>query len=77
MYMFMELGSIINPRRACAGGLRYLSCVSVCVTVTTLASTSFVSTFRVRYVQISCRLFSIFNSWIFDKTVVLDVSSVS
>ena len=25
----------INPQRACAGGLRYLSCLSVCVSVTT------------------------------------------
>ena len=33
-----------------------------------LASTSFVSTFQVRYVQLSCRLFLIFDSWIFDKT---------
>ena len=24
---------LINPRRACAGGLRYLSCVSVCLSV--------------------------------------------
>ena len=26
---FMELRSITNPRHACAGGLRYLSCLSV------------------------------------------------
>ena len=26
---------VINPRRACAGGLRYLSCLSVCLSVTT------------------------------------------
>ena len=25
----------INPRRACAGGLRYLSCLFVCLSVTT------------------------------------------
>ena len=31
-------------------------CVSVCLSVTTLASTSFVSTFQVRYVQLSFRL---------------------
>ena len=46
-----------NPRRACAGGLLYLSCVSV----TTLTSTSFISTFQVRYVRLSFRLYSIFN----------------
>ena len=52
---------LINPRRACAGGLRYLSCVSVCtcVPVPTLASTSFVSTCQVRYVRLSFRLFLI------------------
>ena len=27
------MGAIINPRRACAGGLRYLVCVSVCLSV--------------------------------------------
>ena len=43
-------------------------CVCVCVSVTILASTSFVSTFQIRYVQLSFRLYSIFNSWIFDKT---------
>ena len=54
----------INPRRTCAGGLRYLSCVSVCVcvSVTTLASTLFVSMFQVRYVWLSFRLYSIFKS---------------
>ena len=56
---------IINPRHACAGGLWYLC---MCVSVPTLASTLFVSTFQVRYIRLSFRLFSIFNSWIFDKT---------
>ena len=63
----------VNPRRACAGGLRYLSClvclsVSVCLSVTTLAATSFVLTLKVRYVGVYYRLFLDFNSWIFDKT---------
>ena len=47
---------VVNPRRACAGGLRYLSCVSVCrsvgLSVTTLAATSFVLTLKVRYVGV-------------------------
>ena len=64
----LRLFIVVNPRRACAGGLRYLSCVCVCVSVTILASTSFVFTFQVRYIQLSFRLYSIFNSWIFDKT---------
>ena len=34
--------------------------VCVCVSVTILASTSFVSTFQIRYVQLSFRLYSIF-----------------
>ena len=33
---------LVNPRRACAGGLRYLSCVSICLSVTTLAVTLFI-----------------------------------
>ena len=53
---------------ACAGGLRYLSCLSVCLSVTTLAATSFVLTLKVRYVGVYYRLFLDFNSWIFDKT---------
>ena len=28
-----EVGVVINPRRACARGLQYLSCLSVCVCV--------------------------------------------
>ena len=28
-----SLKSLINPRRACAGGLRYLSCLFVCLSV--------------------------------------------
>ena len=30
---FCTLELFINPRRACAGGLRYLSCLSVCLSV--------------------------------------------
>ena len=47
--------SIVNPQRASAGGLRYLSCacvcvflsVCVCLSVATLASTALVSTVQV------------------------------
>ena len=61
---------LINPRRACAGGLRYLSCVCVCMSVRTPAPTSLVSTLKMRYIHVGVylRLFSGFNSWIFDKT---------
>ena len=45
-----------------------MSCVSVCLSVTTLAATSFVLTLKVRYVGVYYRLFLDFNSWIFDKT---------
>ena len=41
---------VVNPRRTCAGGLRYLSCVSVCLSVSALVSTSFLSTIQVRYI---------------------------
>ena len=54
--------SIFNSRCACIGGLWYLSCASVClcvcVSVATLASTSFVSTVQVRYVRLSFRIYS-------------------
>ena len=43
-------------------------CLSVCLSVTTLAATSFVLTLKVRYVGGYYRLFLDFNSWIFDKT---------
>ena len=43
-------------------------CLSVCLSVTTLAATSFVLTLKVRYVGVYYRLFLDFNSWIFDKT---------
>ena len=34
-YIVHVLMAIFNPRRACARGLRYLSCLSVCLSVTT------------------------------------------
>ena len=66
---------VINPRRACAGGLLYLSCVSVCVCVSvmTFSATSFVSTLESRYIRVDYRLFLIFNSWIFDKPFCSEV----
>ena len=50
----------INPRRACAGGLLYLSCVCIM----TFSATTFVSTLEFRYVRVYYRLL---NSWIFHK----------
>ena len=44
-----------------------LVCVCLCVSVPTLASTAFVSTVQVRYVRLLFRLYSILNSWIFNK----------
>ena len=44
------------------------SCLSVCLSVTTLAKASLGSTLRRRYVQHWCRLFSVFHLWIFKKT---------
>ena len=55
----LEKVMIFNHRCARAGGLRYLSCVlcvCLCVSITTLASTLFVSTFQVRYIHIGCAL---------------------
>ena len=47
----------------------YCSClVCVCLSVTTLAATSFVFTLKSRYVGVCYRLFFDFNSWFFDKT---------
>ena len=57
---YVILSTVINPRHACAGGLQYLSrclclCVSVCLSVTTLAVTSFLYTLKARYVlDFSC-----------------------
>ena len=45
-----------------------LVCVSVCLSVTTLAATSIVFTLKSRYVGVCNRLFLDFNSWIFEKT---------
>ena len=59
--------TFINPRRACAGGLLYLLCLSVCLSVTTLAAASFSSTIKLRYEGIQLSILFIFNSWIFKK----------
>ena len=48
-------------------GLWYL-CVSVCLSVTTLAATSVTSTLKMRYVRAYLRLSQFFNSWIFNKS---------
>ena len=70
MYMYMyvhvhlcmcPLALVINPRRACAGGLRYLSCVSVCYDFFGYIF-HFYAGIQIRY-----RLCVIFNSLIFDK----------
>ena len=45
----------INPLRACAGGLQYLSCVSVRLSITMPAATSLVFTQKVRYVGLNYR----------------------
>ena len=45
----------------------YGSCL-VCLSVTTLSATSVISTLKKRYVRVCPRLFSVFNSWIFDKS---------
>ena len=59
---------IINPRRACAGGLRYLSCVCVRVCVCAPAPTTLVSTLKMGYVGVYLRLFLLFYVWVFDKS---------
>ena len=43
-------------------------CMSVCVSVCTPAPTSLVSALKIRYAGVYLRLFSVFNSWIFDKS---------
>ena len=57
---------IVNPRRTCAARVIVvcwsLSCVSVCLSVTTLAKASVGSTPRKRYVQHWYRLFSMSDS---------------
>ena len=47
--------------------------MSVCLSVTSPAPTSLVSTLKVRYVGVYPRLFSLFNSWIFDKSYCSEV----
>ena len=49
--------SVINPRRACAARVWYLLCVSVCLSVTALAATGFVSACNKRHLQNSLRFF--------------------
>ena len=56
---------LINPRHACAGGLRYLLCVSVCLSVTTLAAVLFIFTIKLRYEGLQLSILFIFNFWIF------------
>ena len=58
------LSSSFNPRRACAARVALCVCVSVCLSVTALAATAFVSTCNERHLRHYYRLF---NSWIFDK----------
>ena len=62
----------INPRRACARGLLYLP-VCVCLSVTTLAVASFVSTLEIRYEQLYYGIFLILNVWIFIKMLRSEV----
>ena len=50
-----------------AGGLRYLLCLSVCLSVTTLAVALFISTIKLRYEGLQLSILFIFNSWIFKK----------
>ena len=44
MGYYKQVEFLINPRYACAGVLRYLSWMCVCLSVTTLAATSVVCT---------------------------------
>ena len=48
-------------------------CMSVCLSVTTLAATAFVSTDKARYLRLSFRVFFIFIIWIFEKTFYLKI----
>ena len=61
---------LINPRRACAARVTVLAlcvCLSVCLSVTALAATAFVSTCNQRHLWHYYRLFLDFNSWILEK----------
>ena len=62
--LISELRSLTLGAHAQEG---YGTCLCLCVCVTTLAATSVVSTLKMRYVGVCLRLFSVFNSWIFDK----------
>ena len=58
---------LVNPRRACAARVRYLSvCLSVCYRSSSY-SVSFISTCNERHLRHYYRLFLDFNSWIFEK----------
>ena len=67
LHLMQDWKALVNHWRACAGGSQYLSCVclSVCLSVTTLAATSLISTLKMR---VYLRPFLVLNSWIFDKT---------
>ena len=60
MYGLLTLG-------ACAAGLRYLACVCVCQSVTTLAATSFTFKQKIRYHKL---LYGVFNLWILPKRLI-------
>ena len=60
----------MNPQRACAEGLQYLLCVSVCVcvsvclSVNTLPAVASISLIKLRYEQLQFFILFIFNLWI-------------
>ena len=54
----------LNPRRACAARVTLCVCLSVCLSVTALAATAFVSACNQRHLR---HYFRLFNSWIFEK----------
>ena len=56
--------AFINPRRACAARVSTcFVCLSVCLSVTAVAATAFVSTCNERHLRHYYRLFLGFNSW--------------
>ena len=71
--LYRKIFHLLNPRRTCAGGLRYLSCVCVCLCVCAPAPTTLVSTLKMRYVGVYLRLFLLFYVWIFDKSFLSKV----
>ena len=50
-----------------------LACVCVCLSVTTLAAASFISTLEIRYEQLYYSILLIFNVWIFIKMLRSEV----